>query len=61
MQKFDYSNCCICVCTFLEITWIKLKGAFTYDVICFGGIFDLPTFPNQILYFISSFSKSDAA
>ena len=26
------------------------KGAFTYDVRCFGGIFDLSTYPNQILY-----------
>ena len=33
------------------------KGAFTYDVRCFGGIFDLPTYPNQILYYISLFSK----
>ena len=34
-----------------------LKGAFRYDVRCFGGIFDLPTYPNQILYYISLFSK----
>ena len=34
-------------------TW----GAFTYDVRCFLGIFDLPTYPNQILYYISLFSK----
>ena len=33
------------------------KGAFTYDVRCFGGIFDLPTYPNQILYYISLCSK----
>ena len=33
------------------------KGAFTYDVRCFLGIFDLPTYPNQILYYISLFSK----
>ena len=25
-----------------------VKGAFTYDVRCFWGIFDLPTYPNQI-------------
>ena len=33
------------------------KGAFTYDVRWFFGIFDLPTYPNQILYYISLFSK----
>ena len=33
------------------------KGAFTYDVRCFEGIFDLPTYPNQTLYYISLFSK----
>ena len=33
------------------------KGAFTYDVRCFLGSFDLPTYPNQILYYISLFSK----
>ena len=34
------------------------KGAFIYDVRCFWGIFDLPTtYPNQILYYISLFSK----
>ena len=32
------------------------KGAFTY-VRCFWGIFDLPTYPNQILYYISLCSK----
>ena len=38
---------------------VKLSswGAFTYDVRCFLGIFDLPTYPNQILYYISLFSK----
>jgi hypothetical protein len=35
----------------------NVKGAFIYDVRCFGGIFDLPTYPNQILYYISLFSK----
>ena len=25
-------------------------GAFVYEVRCFLGIFDLPTYPNQILY-----------
>ena len=34
------------------------KGAFIYEVRCFGGIFDLPTYPNQILYYISLFSKN---
>ena len=29
------------------------KGAFIYDVRCFTGIFDLPTYPHQILYYIS--------
>ena len=33
------------------------KGAFTYDVRYFSGIFDLPTYPHQILYYISLFSK----
>ena len=33
------------------------KGAFTYDVRFFWDIFDLPTYPNQILYYISLFSK----
>ena len=28
-------------------------GAFTYDVRCFWGIFDLPTYPNQMIYYIS--------
>ena len=32
-------------------------GAFTCDVRCFGGIFDLSTYPNQILYYISLFSR----
>ena len=29
-------------------------GAFTYE---YGGIFDLPTYPNPILYYISLFSN----
>ena len=34
------------------------KGAFTYDVRCFSGIFDLPTYPHQILHYnINLFSK----
>ena len=33
------------------------RGAFIYDVRCFSGIFDLPTYPHQILYYISLFSK----
>ena len=33
------------------------KGAFIYDVRYFSGIFDLPTYPHQILYYISLFSK----
>ena len=32
--------------------WNPTWGAFTYDVRCFGGIFDLPTYPNQMLYYI---------
>ena len=36
-----------------ELTW----RAFIYDVRCFLGISDLPTYPNQILYYISLFSK----
>ena len=33
------------------------KVAFIYDVRCFLGISDLPTYPNQILYYISLCSK----
>ena len=33
------------------------KGTFTYDVICFLGIFDLLTYHNKIIYYISLFSK----
>ena len=43
-----------------KILAVKIcKGAFTYDVRCFWGIFDLPTYPNQILYYmyISLFSE----
>ena len=32
-------------------------GAFIDDVRCFLGIFVFPTYPHQILYYISSFSK----
>ena len=27
-------------------------GAFTYDGRCFLGIFDLPTYPNQMVYYL---------
>ena len=37
-----------CACT---------RGAFIYDVRCFLGIFDLPTYPHQMFYYISLFSK----
>ena len=33
------------------------KGAFIYDVRYFLAIFDLPTYPHQILYYISLFSN----
>ena len=33
------------------------QGAFIYDVRCFLGISDIPTYPNQILYYISLCSK----
>ena len=33
------------------------KGAFIYDVRWFWCIFDLPTYPHQMLYYISLFSK----
>jgi hypothetical protein len=33
------------------------KGILGSIRICFLGIFDLPTYPNQILYYISLFSK----
>ena len=36
---------------------LSTKGTFTYDVRCFLGIFDLPTNPNQMVYYISLFSK----
>ena len=39
----------------MEIKYIL--GAFTYDVRYFLGIFDLPTYPNQMFYYISLFSK----
>ena len=32
----------------IDVVIHLLKGAFTYDVRCFGVIFDLPTYPNQI-------------
>ena len=35
----------------------SLKGAFTYDSRYFWCIYDLPTYPNQTLYYISLFSK----
>jgi hypothetical protein len=41
----------------VEAVGICARGAFKYDVRCFLGIFDLPTYPNQILYYISIFSK----
>ena len=43
-----------------KILAVKIrKGAFTYECQMFWGIFDLPTYPNQILYYmyISLFSK----
>ena len=40
-----------------SIRIIFVKGAFTYDVRCFWAFFNLPTYPNQILYYISLFSK----
>ena len=40
-------------CCSSSISW----GAFTYGVRCFWVIFDLPTYPNQILYYISLSSK----
>ena len=32
------------------------RGTFTYDVRWFWVIFDLPTYPNQIIYYISLFT-----
>ena len=40
-----------------DTAYLLVRGAFTYDVKCFGGIFDLPKYPNQILYYINLFSK----
>ena len=38
------------------------KEAFTYDVRCFGGIFDLPTLIYITTYYIKAYVvKSDAA
>ena len=34
-----------------------VKGAFIYDVRCFWGIFDLPTYPNQMVYYIGLIGK----
>ena len=33
------------------------KGTSTYDVRWFWAIFDLPTYPNQMIYYISLFDK----
>ena len=43
----------------IVIFWrnIFYLGASTYDVRWFWVIFDLPTYPNQIIYYISLFSK----
>ena len=35
------------------------KGAFTYDVRCFGGTFDLPTLIRYFTYYISLCNKID--
>ena len=35
----------------------EVHRKYIYDVRCFGGIFDLPTYPNQILYYISLCSE----
>ena len=35
----------------------SIQGAFTYDVRCFGGIFDLPTLIRYFTKYISLFSK----
>ena len=42
---------------FFLIAKSKVKGAYTFDVIALFGTFDLPTYPNQILYYISLFDK----
>ena len=44
-------------CIYFFLTRTRPKGAFIYDVRCFLGISDLPTYPNQILYYISLCSK----
>ena len=41
----------------LDLNVTTPKEAFTYDVRCFLCIFDLPIYPNQILYCISLFIK----
>ena len=44
-------NCRICDKRFSH------KGASIYDVRWFWAIFDLPTYPNQMIYYITLFSK----
>ena len=47
---------------YLNFILILFSEAFTYDVRCFLGIFDLPTYPNQIVYYIKGYIiKSGAA
>ena len=62
--SYFWINCIMQVCTrvYKWKLWFheknRDKGAFTYDIRCFGDIFDLLTYPNQILYYIGSlFSK----
>ena len=42
---------------YLITYYYYFKGAFTYDVRWFLSIFDLLTYPHQMLYYISLFSK----
>jgi hypothetical protein len=54
-KYFCYHFFIVFLCCYIVV--VITKGAFTYDVRCFGGIFDLPTYPNQMLYYISLFSQ----
>ena len=40
-----------------SMTGLICKEAFIYDVRCFLGTLDLPTYPHQMPYYISLFSK----
>ena len=57
--KVNFSYFCFFHSLIFDLLFVYItdKGAFTYDVRCFRGIFDLCTYLNQILIYISLFSK----